>query len=354
MSTPLPAFIQVTMPISFRKQDGKTVVPEWQWDFDLLLMSAPFWYDKVMYTKGCKLMVDSAGFQYGGKQKIHKRNEFFANRERFYRWQCEYGDYIIAGDIPISLTRDFAFIKDCLLLTMDNMDLQCKLGAEDRLVNVVHGHSPDIIRYWHKGVGAYPSIGWAFGSSVKTAVYGFALQLLTLKELGEFKKKVKVIHCLGAVSKNVAIGMHYLVDKLGIETEMLSFDASSSSAERFGNFVMPDGEIVSFSEVREGRKIALFDGTILDDVPTTLRGKMKHDISRTNMTNSATAWKNNVVRLCAEKGEEYDIVAEQSGAKFMWDVWKSAGSDVLVKELDRKGALNKARVIEHTDQFRIL
>jgi hypothetical protein len=81
---------------------------------------------------------------------------------------------------------------------------------------------------------------------------------------------------------------------------------------------------------------------------------MKHDISRTNMTNSATAWKNNVVRLCIEKGDEYKAIAEQSGATFIWDVWQSGGSDILVKEIDRKGALNKARAVEHLDDFKVM
>jgi len=354
MSAPLPTLIQVTMPIGYEKRDGKIVVPEWQWDFEILLMSAPFWYKDVLYEKRGKLVVDSAGFQYQGKQNRHRRGEFLSNREKFYRWQCAYGDYIICGDIPIGLTRDKEFIKDCLLLTMDNMDLQCDLGAGDRLVNVCHGHSPDVIRYWHKGVKDYPSIGWGFGSSVKTAVYGLALQMLTLYELGEFHKPVKIMHCLGAISKNVAIGMHYLVDTLGLPVEMLSFDASSSSAQRFGCFIEKDGSTLTFQEVRSGRPITLWNGEEMTDVPTTLRGTTRENIARTNMTNSAIAWENNVRKPCMEKGDDYYATVEQSGARFMLDVWKSGGSDMLVKELDRINALSKARAVEHLDDFKVL
>ena len=352
----LPVFFQVAMPIGYKYKDGKVVIADWLWNLPGLMLSAYFWHKDVLYEKkNNNLMIDSGGFSFGGKEKIHLRREFLDLRERLYRWQCLYGDYIICGDIPPSLTKDFDFIKECLVLTMDNIDLQFKLGAEGRFVNVVHGHSFDIIRFWYKGVKFYPSIGWALGSSIKTTVFGFALQLLSLYELGEFREKVKVIHCLGAVGKQIVVGLHYLVSKLGIDTDMLSFDASSSSAERFGNMVDEDGTIVSFSEIRDGRKqIELWNGEILTTVPTRLTGEFKIDVTRTNMLNSDKAWNKNIIQMISEGGEEYEQLVDTSGARIVYALWKDGGIAGLEKELDRRGFMGRVRAIEQKDMFKIL
>jgi len=356
IKAPDPILLQVSMPISFEKRRGKTVIPAWQMEeLEFLMLSSSFWYNIVPDRKVGTWMVDSGGFQFGGKQKRDKLAEFFSIREKLYRWQCLYGDYIIGGDIPISLTRDFEFIRKCLLLSMDNMDLQFKLGCEGRFVNVAHGHSPDVLRYWYKGVKGYPSIGWSLGSSIKTAAYGFILQLLTLYELGEFHAKSKILHCLGAVSVDVVVGMHFIIEKLGIELEVLSFDASSSSAERFGTLIDENGVQVGFAEIRSGKTpFKLWDGTVITMIPATLTGKFREDASRTNMVNTKKVWDNVMVPLCRNKGEEYDKIAERSGAVWMYSTWKAMGIDAMYSEMERTGMLSRVRSIEMQDEFRIL
>lgn len=347
---------QVVMPINFKKVKGKIAIPDWLWD-DVrnLMLSASFWYMLNLYEKRGSLIIDSGGFQFGGKQKRDRLKEFFSLRESLYRWQCMYADYIIGGDIPISLTKDFEFIKKCLLMTMDNMDLQFKLGAEGRFVNVMHGHSPEVLRYWYKGVKGFPSVGWSLGSALKTAVCGFALQFLTLMELGEFEKRVKIIHCLGATSPEVVIGVHYILDQIGIETDILSFDSSSSSAERFGGIIDETGEVISFSEVRSGeRQVKLWDGNMLTDVPAVLRGKTKFDISRTNMTNTSKVWEKKMLGMIREKNDDYFRIAEQGGAVPIFEIWKEGGVDTLYKELVRIGKLKRVVDIENKDEFSLV
>jgi len=354
MNVPLPTFITVVMNIDFDEKDGKVVIPEFLWNFDAILCSAGFWYPHTLFEKKGKIMVDSAGFQFRGRANLHRRGEFLSLREKYYRWQCEYGDYIIGGDIPIGITKDIKFIKNTLELSLNNMQLQFDLGAEGRYVNVIHGREPEIIRYWYSGVKKFPSIGWAFGSALKTSVYGFALQLIALYELGAFKQKQKIIHCLGATSRKVAVGMHYLVEKLGIETEMLSFDASSSSAHRFGMLIDENGDGLSFKDVREGRPFFLWNGEKLVDIPAKLGGERLYHVMRTNMENAVNAWKKNVQRVVREKGEEYDSLVVSSGAKFVYDTWKELGVDGLCKEIDRRGLMGRVSAIEAIDSCRIL
>ena len=346
---------QVAIPIGHSRVRGKTKVLEWLWEFGGLMLSASFWHKIILYEKKCPLMVDSGGFQYGGKQKRDKLKEFFSLREKLYRWQCLYADYIIGGDIPTSLTKDFEFIKKCLLLTMDNMDLQFKLGAEGRFVNVVHGHSPEAIRYWFKGVKGYPSIGWSLGSALKTSVYGFGLQLFTLYELGAFKNKLKIIHCLGGTSKDVVVGIHYLLSKLGVQIDVLSFDSSSSSAERFGNIISEEGAVISFSDIRNGRKtVKLWDGTVLAHVPLNLSGKFREDLSRTNMTNTAKVWNTKLLGMIRDQGDAYYKIVEASGAKWMWEVWQDCGVNLLYKEMVRQGVLDRVLNVEIEDECKLV
>ena len=355
MKAPDPTLVQVIMDVGFKKKEGKVVIPEWMDQFNIILMSASFWHDKVCLSKPCKVIGDSSGFQHIGKKNLHRRGEFLSFRERYYRWQCDVVDYIIGGDIPIGITKDLQFIKGNLELSISNMQLQFAFGAEGRFVNVSHGREPEIIRYWYNGIKHFPSIGWALGSALKSSVYGFALQLLTMYELGEFKDKKKMIHCLGAVGENVVVGMHYLIEQLGIETEVLSFDASSSSMERFGMYLSPEGEQVSFSDIRSGAaKMTLWDGEVWDTVPAKLNGEVRESISRTNMVNFEKFWKKKTVDVIKEKGERYNATIVRSGAKFVYDTWKELGVDGLCKEIDRRGLMGRVSAIETIDSCKIL
>lgn len=373
MQLPLPKLFQVCMPAFFpEKIDGKRKVPHWMYSFQGLMLSASFWHDEILYEKPTTLMVDSSGFQYGGKHKRDMYHEFYKNRERYYRFQSYWADWAIAGDIPIRLTKDKDFIRQCLEMTMDNMDMQCDLGLEDRLLNVLHGHDPDTMRYWYRGVHGYPCAGWALGSAIKTSTHAFALQIFALREFGAFDEPVKIVHCLGAVSTDLVVGMYYLFEQMGVEVENLTFDASSSSSHRFGRMVDENGKHVEFDEIRKGRgKVRIpfeIDGTVrvpdsaaidngyLVRVPDSIKilDGTYDFISRINMVNTQLSWEKRVYDAIHDHGLLYQQVVERSGAAWMWRMYKSLGLDGVYKELVRQGIFRNIKKIEHRDEFRLV
>lgn len=349
-------YFMVYIPLVAKISRGRWIFPSWVWENAMgLMLSSSFWSKVPLESRQRPTMVDSGGFQYGGKVKRHLRKDFLYRREELYRWQVENGDYIIAGDIPIGLTKDRKFIQECLELTLDNTTLQLKMGAEGRLVNTIHGHDPDTISFWYQHVSHFPSIGWALGSSIKDSVYGFALQLLTLYELGAFSKPTHIIHCLGGSSSKLVIGMSYIIEQLGIDLDILSFDSSSATIGiKFGTLLEPDGPI-AIQEVRSGRRtFTLWNGQILKDIPRKIGGQLMEDIIHTFAQNFMLWWNKHIAQVVQQRGEEYEQLVEESGARFVYGLWKSLGVRGLYSEYVRRGFFGRVLAKEDVDSCQLL
>lgn len=262
-----------------------------------VLVSATHWSGLRLMTRYRKreelVFADSGGAQFINMPK-HRMGEFYKKREVMYRAQIHLGDVIAAGDIPGSKAEMSKEQLDrSLQMTIENTDLQFKIGGSAlgwRFLNALHGVNPDHQERWYQSVKHYPSIGWAIGVKPLETI-GTLLQLFFLYQKGELKKGT-ILHIFGTGAASMLYGLWHISEKLGLEVQW-SVDCSSHSLMRFGRVVGPaNNEGILYSEIRSGeKKLELYDGDMLTDIPGKLSRELSQKIFRTSTMNYCRYWK---------------------------------------------------------------
>ena len=241
-------------------------------------------FRKRQYRKKSeKILADSGGFQFyfltpGKKRKLMEV------REDMFAFQMRIGDYILGGDVPSGKEMDEVQFREYVRLTQSNMELQFRLGGSDlggKFINVLHGVSPRSMEIWYNAVKDFPHIGWALGAKGAGAS-GPIFQLLYLLEKGEIKEG-SFIHFFALTGRRTLWQVLWVLKELGLlDKVVVSTDSSSFSLGRFGSLFYKE-DIVRYEEIRQGREVVLYDGTVLRDVPKRLDNELSFKLTLTSV-----------------------------------------------------------------------
>jgi len=310
-----------------------------------MLLSAGLWeknYHNELLRRNfpLQILVDSGGFQYYGWNEMD-RKRFYRSRERYYRWQIEVGDLVLGGDIPPekSIVNN-KMLEELLAVTQTNMDFQFSLdrNLSNRFINILHGTSPENLRYWVDGVKGFPGVGWAIGAKFTGVVLGATLQYLFLVE-NNLLKPGDILHLFAMTGFSIFIPLVWLIQHTRPDL-IISVDSSSYSLIRIGQVHGPNG-VIDFKDIRSGRvKLRSYDGVDIVDIPRNTDETIGKRLELTGLQNfMQKIW---AVRddLLENNFSKYEKILVSSGIKKYYRIWQTGGIDMLWNQF-------RHRVIEH-------
>ena len=309
-----------------------------------VLLSAGLWDFAVGFEyvkQGEEVLVDSGGFQFYYLTPGRLR-DFYERRKSFYKFQIKNGTYVIGGDIAVGVDLDEEQLRYYLGLTKENFEFQFSLGVDgSRFINVMHGVSPSNMKIWYEGVRGFPCAGWALGAK-GFKVYSIVMQLLYLHQMGELRDG-RLLHFFGMSGETTIPVLKWVCEQLGLNVVMSS-DSSSFSLARFGGLFYKEGEIVRYKEIREGRAVELWDGTVLKDVPKKVDVKLARDLMLTGLMYFLEFVNERIVGMKEERLRE--VIKETEVDKILkW--YKNGGiGDVYGQFRDKIIGVSEVRLVD--------
>jgi len=160
--------------------------------------------------------------------------------------------------------------------------------------------------------------------------------------MGELKDG-RLLHFFGMSGETTIPVLKWVCEQLGLNVVMSS-DSSSFSLARFGGLFYKEGEIVRYKEIREGRAVELWDGTVLKDVPKKVDVKLARDLMLTGLMYFLEFVNERIVGMKEERLRE--VIKETEVDKILkW--YKNGGvEDVYGQFRDKIIGVSEVRLVD--------